>query len=293
LFPKRNKKEIQEKGERRVLPMCGEKKRVLVTGVSRGIGKAIARTLVEHGYEVYGTSRHPENIPQEKRVAGVHYFPLDLADYKSIDRLVDNIGPVDVLVNNAGASQIGPLEEAPVSLVLSIFQTNLFAVMYLTNKIIPLMREKKRGQIINISSLADMFVVPFSTIYAASKHGLRGYSKGLRHELKCFGILVTIICPYGIRSDKQPQILINEGSLYKKVLDRVLLLRSRRNARAPSAEVVARKVLKILRKKAPRFSYPVGGIAPLLAFLVKIFPQKPGEKIERLLFRLDHSSTKK
>jgi short-subunit dehydrogenase len=102
---------------------------------------------------------------------------------------------VDILVNNAGASQIGSLEEAPVSLVQSIFQTNLFAVMYLTNKIIPDMREKKRGKIINISSLADRFVVPFSAIYTASKHGLRGYSKGLHHELKSFGIYVTIICP--------------------------------------------------------------------------------------------------
>jgi len=267
--------------------MDDEKKRVLITGVSRGIGKAIARTLVEHGYEVYGTSRHPENIPLEQRVAGVHYFTVDLADYKSIDRLVDNIGTVDMLVNNAGESQIGPLEEAPVSLVLSIFQTNLFAVMYLTNKIIPIMREKKQGLIINISSLADMFVVPFSAIYAASKHGLRGYSKGLRHELKGFGIHVSILCPYGIRSEKLPQIYINEGSVYRKVLDRVLLLRSRRNGRAPGVEVVARKVLKILKKKDPRFSYPVGGIAPLLAFLVKIFPQKPVEKIERRVFGLD------
>jgi short-subunit dehydrogenase len=122
---------------------------------------------------------------------------------------------------------------------------------------------------------------------------LRGYSKGLRHELKSFGIHVTILCPYGIRSEKQPQILIKEGSIYKEVLERILLLRSRRNARAPGAQVVARKVLKILKKKAPRFSYPVGGIAPLLAFLVKIFPQKPVEKIERLLFRLDRTSTKK
>jgi short-subunit dehydrogenase len=267
--------------------MRGEKKRVLVTGVSRGIGRAIACILVEHGYEVYGTSRTPERILPANRIEGVHYFSLDLADYSSIDRLVDSVGPVDILVNNAGESQIGPLEEAPPSLVHSLFQTNLFSVMYLTNKIIPAMREKKCGKIINISSLADRFVVPFSAIYASTKHGLRGYSMGLRHELRSFGIYVTIICPYGIRSEKQPELFIKEGSPYREVLDRVMSLRSRRNVRAPGAEVVARKVVKVLNKRAARFSYPVGGIAPLLAFLVKIFPQKQAERIERRLFRLD------
>jgi short-subunit dehydrogenase len=262
-------------------------KRVLITGASSGIGKAIAHALIDLDYEVIGTSRVPDEIPKDNRIPGLNYYALEMADYSSIDQLVGKVGDVDILINNAGASQIGPVEEAPMSLVTSLFQINLFGIIYLTQKFLPKMREKKGGYIINISSMAGRMVVPFSSIYAATKHGLDGYSKGLRNEVQGFGIKIINICPYGIRTNITPEKHYKKESPYLKMLLNVIQVRSHAQPKAPGAEVVAKKVIKVLRKKNPRFSYVVGGISPLLSVLNRVFPEKVVEKIQRKVFKLD------
>ncbi len=267
--------------------MVSIKKRVLITGASKGIGKAIARALLDNNYDVYGTSRNPDGIPPENRIPGVKYLTLDMTNYESIDRLLDGIGCVDILINNAGASQIGPVEEAPTSLVHYLFQLNLLGIIYLTQKLLPAMREKRSGTIINISSLGGQIVVPFSSIYAATKHGLDGYAKGLRSEVKSYGINVVNICPYGIHTNISPETHYKENSPYLEMLSRIFQIRSNAKAKAPDAEVIAKKVMKVLKKLNPRFSYVVGGIAPILAFLNKVLPQRIVEKIYRKVFKLD------
>jgi short-subunit dehydrogenase len=267
--------------------MANKNKRTLITGVSRGIGEAIARALSHEGYDVYGTSRDPDSIPDEKRIPGVKYLALDMTDYKSVNRLVKTVGYVDILINNAGASQIGPIEEIPVSLVRYLFQLNLLGVIYLTQKFLPAMRVKRGGTIINISSFAGRLAVPFSSIYAATKHGLDGYAKGLRSEVKRFGIRVVNVCPYGIASGISPEKHYGKNSPYLDMVSKILRIRVRANARAPGVEVVAKIVMKILEKRNPRFSYVVGGIAPLLAFFYKVLPERAAEKIQRKVFHLD------
>jgi short-subunit dehydrogenase len=262
-------------------------KRTLITGISKGIGRAIAAALSTRGYEVLGTSRAPDGIPPERRIPGVRYLPLDMTDFRSIDRLVRITGPVDVLINNAGASQIGPVEEAPVSLVRSLFELNLLGVIYLTRKFLPSMRERRCGTIVNISSLAGRLGVPFSSIYSATKHGLDGYAKGLRSEVKRFGVRVVNVCPYGIASGIVPERHFRDDSPYLGMISGILRIRARASARAPGPELVAKKVVKILGKRNPRFSYVVGGLSPLLALLYKVLPEKAGEIIQRKVFRLD------
>jgi short-subunit dehydrogenase len=262
-------------------------KRVLITGASSGIGKAIAQALIDADYKVIGTSRNPEGIPKNNRIPGVNYYALEMADYSSIDQLVGKVGDVDILINNAGASQIGPVEEASMSLVNRLFQVNLFGNIYLTQKVLPQMREKNGGLVINISSMASRLVVPFSSIYAATKHGLDGYAKGLRTEVKGFGIKIINICPYGIRTGISPEKYYKKDSPYLKMLLNVIQVRTHAHAKAPGAEVVALKVMKVLRKKNPRFSYVVGGISPLLSILNRILPERVTEKIQRRAFKLD------
>lgn len=262
-------------------------RRTLITGVSKGIGRAIALALSKEGYDVFGTCRDPDGIPLEKRIPDVKYLPLDVTDSRSVDRLVKRIGYVDVLINNAGGSQIGSVEEAPVSLVRYLFQLNLLGVIFLTQKFLPAMRERRGGFIVNISSMAGRLGVPFSSIYSATKHGLDGYAKGLRSEVKRFGIRVVNVCPYGIASGISPEKHYGEGSPYLGMISGILRIRAGARARAPGTEVVARKVSKILGKRNPRFSYVVGGVAPLLAFLYKVLPEKSAEKIQRMVFRLD------
>jgi NAD(P)-dependent dehydrogenase (short-subunit alcohol dehydrogenase family) len=259
----------------------------LVTGASRGIGREIARALVDDGYRVFGTSRNPDGIPENERVAGVIYLSLEMTDYASIERVVRDIGSVDVLVHNAGASQIGPVEEAPRSLIEHLFRLNLFGVVYLTRRLLPGMRERGHGTIINISSMAGRLVVPFSSIYAATKHGLDGYARGLRSEVRGFNIRVVNICPFGIRTSIEPVKRFEESSPYGPNIARVLEVRARAYERSPGPDVVARKLMRVLKKKNPRFSYVVGGIGPLLAFLYKILPERIIELIERRAFGLD------
>ena len=98
-----------------------EKKTVLITGASRGIGKAIAKALNSSGYNVIGTSRNVEAIPKENKISGVQYFSLDLTISESIDKLIQDVGDVDVLINNAGISQVGPIEEVPMEKSRELF----------------------------------------------------------------------------------------------------------------------------------------------------------------------------
>jgi short-subunit dehydrogenase len=267
--------------------MANAGKRVLITGISKGIGKATAVALSKEGYDVFGTCREPDSVPREKKIPGVKYLPLDVTDPGSVNRLAKKTGHVDVLINNAGGSQIGSVEEAPVSLVRYLFELNLLGVIYLTQKFLPTMRERGSGFIINISSLAGRLGVPFSSIYSATKHGLDGYAKGLRSEVKRFGVRVVNVCPYGIASGISPQKHYGEDSPYYGMISEILRIRAGASSRAPEPEVVASLVSKILGMRNPRFSYVVGGMAPLLALLYKILPERAAEIIQRKVFRLD------
>ena len=149
------------------------------------------------------------------------------------------------------------------------------------------MRQRSGGTIIHISSLAGRIIVPFSTIYASTKHGLDGYAKGLRAEVKQFGIKVVNVCPFGIRTGIAPMTHYGDHSPYLSEILRITGFRNATKRRAPGPEIVARKVKKVLEKKNPRFSYVVGGIAPVLSLLERIVPQKLAEIIYRKIFRLD------
>ncbi|MBW6458646.1 MAG: SDR family NAD(P)-dependent oxidoreductase, partial [FCB group bacterium] len=132
--------------------MSGSKQhhRVLVTGASSGIGKAIALLLKNEGFEVIGTSRDPDNI--KEKIPGVRYEALDMQDPASIQACAGRIGDIDILINNAGQSQIGPLEEVPMEKIRELFEVNCFGIMQLTKSLLPGMRERRKGIIINVSS---------------------------------------------------------------------------------------------------------------------------------------------
>ena len=129
----------------------------LVTGASRGIGKAIAAALAADGWAVTGTSRNPKRMSAEERVPGVRYLPLDISRRASIDALVRKVRGVDLLVNNAGASAIGSAEDTAPEDVRALFDSNYFGPVRLTQALLPSMRRKRRGTIIFIGSMAEWF----------------------------------------------------------------------------------------------------------------------------------------
>jgi short-subunit dehydrogenase len=251
-------------------------RKAIVTGASRGIGSAIARGLAGAGFQVIGTSRDPSAIPPDIRIEGVSYLPLDLRDARSIEAFAAEAtaagGDVDVLVNNAGASQIGALEEVPLERMRSLFEANLFGSLRLTQLLLPSMRARRAGTIINIASFAGVSPVPFLAVYAASKSAVIAMSRGLRAEVAPWGIRVAVVAPFDIRTSIPLEVLSPYSSPYGAALRGVREVRDRFLAEAPDPRIVADKVASIVAVRSPRFFHPVGRGAWLTALLVRLLP---------------------
>ncbi len=145
----------------------------LVTGVSSGIGREIAQLLAERGARVFGTVRNPKSA---KPIPGVEIVRMDVTDDSSVNEAVQGIeqkaGPVQLLVNNAGYSFMGALEETSIEEARQQFETNLFGVLRVTNSVLPGMRQQGYGRIVNISSVLGFLPAPYMGIYVASKHAV-------------------------------------------------------------------------------------------------------------------------
>lgn len=251
------------------------KKKALVTGASKGIGRAIAERLLTEGYEVLGTSRNPETMKKEDKIDGVSYFALDQTSSKSIQKLVEEVGDVDLLINNAGGSQLGPIEHVPMDKVESYFRLNVFGPIEIIQGFLPMMRDKKSGVIINVTSMSARTPVPFSSFYASTKAAMETFTRGLRNEVAAFGIKVAIISPFGIKTKIPQDLCLPEDSPYECSAKRAKAIRDKTLAeKSPGPEVVSDCVMKILKKKNPRPSYSVGHNAWLTEHLARIMPSK-------------------
>lgn len=179
------------KGEQRVL----ERSVVLVTGANRGIGHATAALLAEHGYRVFGTARKPARESPD----GFELVPLDVTSEESVrscvSAVLERAGRIDVLINNAGVGLIGASEEASINEATALFDTNLFGVARMVNAVLPAMRARRSGLIINFGSLGATLPVPFHGYLSASKAAVTTYSDALRLELKSLGIDVSVVEP--------------------------------------------------------------------------------------------------
>ena len=261
--------------------------RVLITGASRGIGRGIARILKEEGCIVAGTSRDPGGIPDRNRTPGVTYHQLELSDFRSIEQLVEAVGDVDILINNAGVSQIGSVEDTPLQHIRYLIDVNIVGTIYLTKLLLPGMRERRRGFIINITSLACWIAVPFSTFYAITKHGIDGLSKGLWQELKKYGIPVVSIAPVHVNTDIPMIKTYPDSSPYAAETKRVKAIRDKGMSEAPGPDWIAGKVLKILKSRRPSPFYLVGKNAQLYMVLRRILSESAIQWLVRKTFRVD------
>jgi short-subunit dehydrogenase len=261
--------------------------RVLVTGASRGIGEAIARVLQSEGCIVDGTSRDPAGIPERNRIPGVKYHTLELSDFQSIELLAEELEPVDILINNAGVSQIGSVEDTSLEQLRYIIDVNIVGTVYLTKLLLPGMRERRKGFIINITSLACWVAVPFSTSYAISKHGLDGLTKGLWQELKKFEIPVVSVAPVHVNTAIPMIKTYSDNSPYALETKRVKEVRDKEMSEAPGPDLVAGKVLKILRSRRPWPFYLVGKNSFLYAVMHRLVPQSTVLKLVRMSFCVD------
>ena len=166
--------------------------RVLVTGAASGIGRATAEVLTAHGHEVVATARRVEALDG---LDVTLRLPLDVTSDRSVAAAVAAAGDIDVLVNNAGISETGPVETYPHDVLLKIFDTNVFGPMRMIRSLVPAMRERGHGIVVNVSSVQGRVASPLSSGYCATKHALEALSESLALEVGHFGLRVVIIEP--------------------------------------------------------------------------------------------------
>jgi NAD(P)-dependent dehydrogenase (short-subunit alcohol dehydrogenase family) len=169
---------------------------VFVTGVSSGIGRATAEQFARQGCIVFGSVR---NARKSQPINGIDLVDVDVRDASSVQRAVQGIvgktGRIDVLVNNAGGTLLGAVEETSVAEAQDLFDTNVFGVLRTSQAVLPHMREQRSGRIVNVSSVLGFLPAPYMGLYSASKHAIEGLSETLDHEVRRFGIRVVLVEP--------------------------------------------------------------------------------------------------
>ncbi|HEX5883191.1 MAG TPA: SDR family oxidoreductase [Pyrinomonadaceae bacterium] len=183
-------------------PAILSQKTALVTGATKGIGRAIAKSLVSAGARVVITARHQKEIEDTVAELGnAAGYVCDVRDYDQVKSLFAEIGGVDILVNNAGIGIFAPVESMSVEDFRAVLETNVFGVFYCCHEAIPLMKQRGGGYIINISSLAGTNAHPEMAAYNASKFGLNGFSEALMQEVRHDGIKVSYIMPGSVNTE--------------------------------------------------------------------------------------------
>ncbi|MFB9994807.1 oxidoreductase [Deinococcus oregonensis] len=261
----------------------------LVTGTSSGIGHATALALHQAGFLTYATARSTDALT-ELRGAGCRSLPLDVTDDASMQAAVRWIetqhGGIDVLVNNAGYGEMGPVEDVTLERWRSQFETNVFGLVRLTQLVLPGMRVKGAGCVINVSSMGGEFTTPFAGVYHASKYAVEAASDALRFELRPFGINVVIVQP-GPISTRLSEHTLNQlhaqsGSPYATTMAR-LEKQSRQAARRGQGfgkpEQVAAVIVRAATARIPRTRYKVTLAAHLLPLMRRVLPDRTWDTV--------------
>ena len=258
----------------------------LVTGASSGIGLAVASALVARGYQVIGTCRNPDALTD--KLDGVEYRALDLTDVASIETFAAQLPPVDVLVNNAGESQSGPIEELPADAIQRLFQLNVFAPVRLMQLVLPGMRERGYGRVVMIGSMIGSFPLPYRSSYAATKAAIKSFATAARFELSPFGVWLTTVEPGSINTgiSTRRTKYIAADSPHAKRFATMLAALDRKESEGISADTVAATVLTAIEADHPQPLYAVGSQAQLVFPLKRVLPAKAIERITARAFGL-------
>lgn len=261
---------------------------VLLTGASSGIGKATAAALVSAGFRVVGTSRSASGEVRD----GVHMIACDVTSDTSVAAAVATVmrdhGRIDVLINNAGFGIAGAAEESSIPQVRSLFETNYFGVVRMTNAVLPIMRAQGHGRILNVGSGLGYIPAPYNTHYAATKHALEGYSESLDHEVREFGVRVAVIEPGQTKTQFESSTIPADVPLnaYDASRAKYNVAYERAMAVADTAESVASTIVFAVKQKAPRLRYPSGKAARQGAFARRFLPRSLFDKILHKQFGL-------
>jgi NAD(P)-dependent dehydrogenase (short-subunit alcohol dehydrogenase family) len=254
---------------------------VLITGATDGLGRAAALLLAENGYRVFAAGRSAEKRLQLDAIARERKLPLetleldvchDVSVEQGVSTVLAKAGAIDVLINNAGVVYIATVEEMSMPDWRSQFETNFFGVIRVTQAVLPHMRERRKGRIVMMSSVAGLVTPPTYGPYSATKHAVEAVSNALRHELYPFGISTVLIEPgYIVTGIQQAAAELSKAYTEKMTSGPYAGVygparRAANNTRAKSgtsAEDCARIILRAVEAKSPKARY---GVTPLAAF---------------------------
>lgn len=253
---------------------------VLITGGSSGIGKETALKLLKKGYIVCAAARSVDKM-RDIENAGGYIFDMDLTDQAQIQdtasRIIERFGRVDILINNAGYGMFGAVEEVSAEDARRQFDVNLFGPLELAAAIIPYMRSRGWGRIINISSMGGRMYTPLGGWYYSSKYALEGISDSMRSELKPFGIKVILIEPgminspwYDIMGKNMERSVKTDA--YRNQIRAYSALVSKLRPRMTPPEKVARSIVRAASAGHPRARYTVGLFAKPLIWFYRFSP---------------------
>jgi len=254
----------------------------LVTGASTGIGRATARLLASSGYRVFATVRTPEAEASMRQEGAVEVVRLDVGDEAAVTRTVhevlDRAGRVDALVNNAGYALVGATEDLTRDRLRRQFEVNVFGAMQLCREVLPSMRARRSGRIVNVSSLAGRVSIPMMGAYCASKFAVEALTDAMRVEAKPFGVGVSLVEPGPVVTEFQRNALKASGdiltsesvyrSVYRAYLDGGFDL-----GRGATAERVARVIRRALTARRPRSRYRVRFVDSVATGFIQITPR--------------------
>ncbi|GAA0755002.1 oxidoreductase [Ideonella azotifigens] len=261
---------------------------VFVTGVSSGIGRATAEQFARLGCKVFGSVR---DIRKAQAIPEVEFVEMDVRDDASVKQAIDVIvgksKRIDVLVNNAGGTLLGSVEETSIAEAQALFDTNVFGTLRTTQAVLPHMRQQRSGRIINLSSVLGFLPAPYMGLYSASKHAIEGMSETLDHEVRKFGVRVVLVEPSYTKTNldlNAPQTA-NRISAYDGDRDLVSKAIVRSVQKAPGPDSVAATIVDAAlgnwrMRRTPK------GEASLLSKLRRFMPAGPVDGSLRKTFGL-------
>lgn len=268
----------------------------VITGCSSGFGKLTALEFARRGNRVFATMRNTAKdgaLQAAAAAAGVsvEVLELDVNERASVEKAVAEIirraGRIDVLVNNAGISKQGPLEDFDDDEVAAIFETNVFGVIRVTRAVLPHMRAQRSGTIVTVGSLSGKVAPPYAGVYAASKHAVEALADALYYEVQPFGIRVVLVDPGGFETEMSnnsgPARRFTEGSAYVELARRFGEAYTKLPGRGEreSPQIVAEAIVDAVEAEQPKRRYFVGQDAELIAGLHKQMSDEDFEKTMR------------
>ena len=257
------------------------KKVIFVTGASSGFGCEVVKILSTKGHIVYGAARRIEKMEVLKNY-GAAVIKMDVTQSEQVNEAVAHIieaqGKIDVLVNCAGYGVYGMVENVSIKAAQAQFDVNVFGYARVFQAVLPYMRKRRSGTIINISSVGGKIALPMSGWYAASKHAIEGLSDSMRSEVKSFGINVTLIEPGAIQTGFSETAMhidvAGHDPDYHKNAEAFIKSMTRIYAKSKGPESVAAVIVKVCEKAHPKPRYLLGSDSKLMIFMKTLLPTR-------------------